>query len=73
MRLSQMKENDVGKITSVSNSLKIKNRLFDMGFITGQKIKCTNIGLKGSPIAYNVRGCTVALRKSDADMIGVVL
>lgn len=70
MKLSEMKENQQAIITDL-NTKRIQRRLFDLGFMTGQKITCTNIGLFGSPIAYSLCGCTIALRKKDADEIGV--
>ncbi len=73
MLLSQMKENQTGSITSINSSALPQRRLLDLGFIAGQKITCTNIGFTGSPIAYSIRGSKIALRKRDADMIGVVL
>jgi len=73
MTLSQMKENQVGKITHINTDSILLRRLFDMGFDTGQDITCMNVGMFGTPIAFNVRGTKVALRKNDADMIGVVL
>lgn len=73
MTLSQMKVNESGYIVSVDNSSNFERRFSDMGFIAGQKISCTNIGLFGSPIAYQIRGSKVALRKRDADRIGVIL
>lgn len=73
MTLSQMKVNESGYIISIDNGSNFERRFSDMGFITGQKIRCTNIGLFGSPIAYQIRGSKVALRKRDADRIGVVL
>ncbi|MDE6864404.1 MAG: FeoA domain-containing protein [Eubacterium sp.] len=68
-----MKVNESGYIISIDNGSNFERRFLDMGFITGQKISCTNIGLFGSPIAYQIRGSKVALRKRDADRIGVVL
>ncbi|MGN0521795.1 MAG: ferrous iron transport protein A [Eubacterium sp.] len=73
MRLSQMKENQTGVITAVKSNNKLQRRLFDMGFVSGQEIKCTNIAMSGSPIAYSIRGSKIALRKKDADFIGVIL
>lgn len=67
-----MKVNQQATITAL-NSKGIQRRLFDLGFMAGQKITCTNIGIFGSPIAYNLCGCTIALRKKDADEIGVIL
>lgn len=73
MTLSDMKENQIATITEIEDTGNLSRRLFDMGFISGQDIVCINIGAFGSPIAYNIRGCKVALRKKDAQMIGVIL
>ncbi len=73
MTLSQMKENQAGKITHIQNDTVLLRRLFDMGFVEGQDITCMNVGMFGTPIAFNVRGTKVALRKKDADLIGVIL
>ncbi|MCM1114546.1 MAG: ferrous iron transport protein A [Clostridium sp.] len=73
MILSQMKENETGYITCINSDPGFERRFFDMGFITGQSIRCMNIGLFGSPIAYQIRGSKIALRKSDADKIGVIM
>jgi Fe2+ transport system protein FeoA len=66
MTLCDMKINQSATILEITNKSSIARRLFDMGFIAGQKVKCTNIGAFGSPIACKIHGCTVALRKSDA-------
>lgn len=73
MLLSQMKENQTATITALDDNLSLSRRLRDMGFVAGQRINCNEIGLCGSPIAYTIRGTKIALRKKDADMIGVVL
>lgn len=73
MRLSQLKENQTATITAVNDSCPLFKRLYDMGFTPGQRVKCVNIGMFRSPIAYIVRGTKIALRKKDAAMIGVVL
>lgn len=73
MTLSQMKENESGLITDINFCASAQRRFFDMGFISGQRVSCTNIGLSGSPIAYQIRGSKIALRKKDADRIGVAV
>lgn len=73
MTLSDMKENQIATITEIENDFALSRRLLDMGFISGQNIACITVGAFGSPIAYNLRGCKVALRKKDADKVGVVL
>lgn len=73
MTLSDMKENQSAVIADIENSTGVKRRLFDMGFTAGAKIYCTDIGIFGSPIAYQIRGSKIALRKKDANEIGVTL
>lgn len=73
MILSQMKENDTGYITDINVNRSVLRRFYDMGFISGQTVCCTNIGIFGSPIAYQIRGSKIALRKTDAERIGVTL
>ena len=73
MTLSQMKENEIGYITCINTEPCYERRFYDMGFLDGQRVKCVNIGPFGTPIAYQIRGCKIALRKCDADKIGVIL
>ncbi len=47
----------------------MKRRLFDLGFYQGSKIKKTLVSPKGDPIAYKIRGTTIALRNSDAQYV----
>lgn len=73
MRLSQLKESQTATIKFVDDGCEFVRRFFDMGFIEGNKVKCTNIGISGSPIAYLVCGSKIALRKKDADWIKVIM
>lgn len=71
--LSEVKENMVATIKSIDNSCKIKRRLYDIGFLEEENVKCLYIGKSGTPIAFEVRGAVVAIRKCDANMIEVVM
>lgn len=73
MTLSDLKENQTATIIKIDDTCLLSRRLFDLGFIAGQNITCLNVGAFGSPAAYNLRGCKVALRKKDADKVWVVL
>ena len=73
MTIADMKENDRGIILYIRKDCEIKRRLFDMGFIKGNEISCVWKNPFGSPIAYNVEGSIVALRKPDAEKVGVAL
>lgn len=44
-----------------------------MGFVENAKVQCLTKGLRGSPIAFKICGAVVAIRKVDADNIGVIM
>ena len=73
MKLSELKINQSAIIESVGINNQMARRLHELGFIKGQKIVCSNIGLFGSPIAFKLSGTKIALRKKDAQLIGVTL
>lgn len=73
MKLSQLKENQTATIRFVDKNCGFVRRFFDMGFTEGSRVKCTNIGLCGTPIAFLVCGSKIALRKKDADWIKVIM
>ena len=73
MTIADMKENERGIILYVHKDCEIKRRLFDMGFIKGNEISCVRKNPFGSPIAYSIEGSVVALRKHDAQKVGVAL
>lgn len=48
-------------------------RLGEMGFATGSRVTAYHKAMGGDPVAYEVRGGMVALRKAEADCVEVVL
>lgn len=51
----------------------LRRRIFDLGIIPGTRIECVRRSPAGNPIAYHVRGATIALRSEDAAGIKVEL
>ena len=49
----------------------LRRRLLDLGLVHGTTIKAIFKSPTGNPIAYEVRGTTIALRKDDSRMINV--
>ena len=47
----------------------LRRRLLDLGMVHGTKIKAIFKSPIGNPIAYEVRGTTIALRKEDSRLI----
>lgn len=54
-----------GKILEINCEPSLKQRLLHMGFVRDTAITCIGISSHGSPIAYSLRGCILALRKKD--------
>ena len=47
----------------------LRRRLLDLGLVKGTNIKAIFKSPIGNPIAYEVRGTTIALRKEDSRLI----
>ena len=49
----------------------IRRRLLDLGLLPGTEVKAIMRSPLGTPIAYDIRGCMIALRLEDASKITV--
>lgn len=49
--------------------LEMQRRLLDLGFYQGTHVKKVLVSPSGDPIAYKVRGTTIALRNCDAQYV----
>ena len=71
--LSDMKKGDSAVIERLETKGELRQRLMDIGFVDGTKVKCVRISPFGDPKAYLLRGAVIALRKEDAESIlGVI-
>lgn len=59
------------KISRINCNEILKRRLLDLGLINGTKIMAILKSPLGNPIAYKIRGATIALRKEDSKLINV--
>lgn len=69
--LSSLKIGEEGTILGIAKSLRgqQRRRLMDLGIVPGTKIEAELESLTGDPVAYKVRGTSVALRKQQTDKI----
>ena len=68
--LLSLKNEEEGIISDVLHpDTGMKRRLLDLGFYEGTPIKRVLESPKGDPIAYKVRGTTIALRNIDSQYI----
>ena len=51
----------------------LRRRLLDLGLVNGTNIKAIFKSPMGNPIAYEIRGTTIALRKEDSILINIQL
>lgn len=66
LRADQLMPDGGGRVIDVTLSGMLRRRLFDLGVIPGAVIRRRYTAPSGSPIAFEVQGAVVALRKSDA-------
>ena len=58
-------------ILNVDTQISLKQRLYDIGFVPGTKIKVVHQSPAGNPRAYLVRDTVIALRNCDAEKVYV--
>ena len=66
LRADRLPPDGGGRVIDVTLSGMLRRRLFDLGVIPGAVIRRRYTAPSGSPIAFEVQGAIVALRKSDA-------
>lgn len=67
--LDKIPLNSSYKIVSINCEKTLQRRLYDLGLIENTPIKAIFKSPFDDPRAYEVRGCTLALRKEDASLI----
>ena len=63
---------EIGEEAVIENILleqDLKKRLYDLGFLKGSKVKCILKSPFNDPIAYFLKGTTIALRADIAEKI----
>ncbi len=73
MKLCDMKERQSGVISGIEGTPQFKRRLYDLGFVKGQSVRCENVAILKTPVSFCVQGAKIALRKSDAMRIDVIV
>ena len=73
MFLYELKEGQRAEISELFAEGEFSSRLRDMGFCEGEEIMCVKKAVFKSPVLYRVKGSLVALRKTEAEKIEVVI
>ena len=64
--LTDLREGESSRVTSLLNKGSIKRRLQDLGLVPGTQVQCVQKSPYGDPVAYGIRGAVIALRLDDA-------
>ena len=70
--LDSLKVGEACMIEKVSNSDDMKRRLYDLGFVPGETVKCVIKSPLGDPKAFLVKNTVIALRCDDSSKISVI-
>ena len=69
--LSELKAGERAVVAAVPEGTGITRRLCDLGFTSGETVRCVGVSPLGDPKAFMVRGAVIALRSEDAGLIAV--
>jgi DtxR family Mn-dependent transcriptional regulator len=71
IRLSSLQEDEIAQIIGISKESRgdSRRRLLDLGFVKGTEISIDLMSPMKNPIAYSVKGTSIALRKDQASKI----
>jgi DtxR family Mn-dependent transcriptional regulator len=69
--LASLQEGDEGQVIGISKAIREqqRRRLMDLGVVPGTTISMEMRSAGGDPIAYEIKGAIIALRKEQANMI----
>lgn len=70
--LNAMPVGSFALVAEISAKGFIRRRLLDLGLVPGTRVKVVRRSPLGDPIAYNIRGALIALRKEEASQVVVM-
>ena len=70
--LCGLRDGECGRVTALEEGRSLRQRLLDLGFVEGTRVKRLFSAPSGDPAAYLIREAVIALRASDAAGIKVM-
>jgi DtxR family Mn-dependent transcriptional regulator len=64
--LSQLSKDEVGVIVRINSRGRLRQRLLDMGVVTGEEIRLKHKAPFGDPLEFTLKGYQISLRKKEA-------
>lgn len=72
MTLAQVPAGQSATIAYVGGERSFRRRLMELGLVPGTRVELIAIAPLGDPLELRVRGCSLSIRRSDADSVAVV-
>lgn len=69
--LADLAVGDEARVTAVNGEGRVTNRLLEMGVVPGATVSVVKSAPFGDPIQVRVKGYSLAMRRSEAEMIEV--
>ncbi len=69
--LHQLRPGQAGIIVRVGGQAALRRRYLEMGLVRGETVSLTRVAPLGDPMAYQVKGYHLALRREEASQIWV--
>ena len=73
MTLKEIKCGETVKVTKIQGEGPIRRRIMDMGITKRTRVLLRKVAPLGDPLEISLRGYELTLRKSEAQMISVVM
>ena len=71
--MGSLSNGSCGLVTEVAAHGPTRRRLLDLGLVPGTRVEAIRRSPAGDPIAFNIRGAVIALRKEVANSVVVRL
>lgn len=71
MMLESIKKGEMCKIQFIDPEMEVGQKLFDMGFVPGTKVKMIRNAPLKDPIKFMIRGYLISVRRTEAKRIEV--
>ena len=68
-KLSSLKEGQSSVVVGLTADNSIRRRLQDIGLIQGTRVECVQPSPLGDPVAFQIRGAVIALRREDSQHV----
>ncbi|MBK8994175.1 MAG: ferrous iron transport protein A [Myxococcales bacterium] len=72
MNLAQAEIGQIVTVERVGGERAFRRRLMELGLVPGTRIEVLGVAPLGDPIELLVRGCSLSIRRSEAEQVAVV-